>query len=147
VHGQLVRDDGRPGHYSSSLYFSSGFSFLIFREFLLFIVVVVCSIVLTLQNSTTGGTEASAFKYNIIFIIRPHADKPVARALFAFSSQPNCCPVVLLPNASFVVKSLHVASIFGLSQPEVRESKESQMTEEYLKRAATKFEPIFIVLE
>jgi hypothetical protein len=55
--------------------------------------------------------------------------------------------VLLLPNSNFVVKSLHVASIFGLSQPEVRENKENRITEDYLKRVMNKNEPIFIVLE
>eukprot|EP01126_Amoeba_proteus_P017310 TRINITY_DN1827_c1_g1_i2.p1 TRINITY_DN1827_c1_g1~~TRINITY_DN1827_c1_g1_i2.p1 ORF type:complete len:657 (-),score=177.20 TRINITY_DN1827_c1_g1_i2:159-2129(-) len=92
-------------------------------------------------NSSTGNEPS--FKYNVMFLIRTHR---FARSLSSFSSCGTFCPVILLPNSRFVIKSLHVASVIGLGQPEVRGTA-YRMTDSYLTQAEKKQKPVFVVLE
>lgn len=88
-----------------------------------------------------GGERA--FKYNVMFIIQ---STTCAKSVSQFSSCSKSSPALLAPNSKFVVKSLHIADVIGLGQPDCRDTA-YKMTDNYLTQAEKKQRPVFVVLE
>jgi ankyrin repeat protein len=85
----------------------------------------------------------NSFKYNVMFLIQPSKG---AKSLTPFSNCATSCPVAFAPNATFVIKDLHIADVIALGQPNIRHTA-YKMNDSYLSQAEKKQRPVFVVLE